>query len=175
MSYLSVKEYSEKYGVSSSSIYRKIRSGELQFESRGRRKFILDLTTQKEQRQEVVEVTKEPNVEVVIEEKDRFNSILESEVKMLRRKIEKLERYSTIVNSFFDDKFDYNPKEKIELESSVSRLGEYLLKMGFDRKNRKLIYNRFNNICGLEKRAIVEGNDYLLDFAKYNYDDLLKI
>jgi len=174
LNYLSVKDYSIKYNISSSSIYRKIKSGTIEYEVRGGRKFVLD----KSLSGDIVksnESNQEQSVQVIIEEKDRFNSILESEVKMLRRKTEKLERHLVLINNYFDENFNFSPKEQIELENSVSELSEYLMKKGFDKRSRKIIYNRFNNLSGTEERIIIKDNDYLLDFSRYNYDDLLRV
>lgn len=193
MSYLTVKEYAEKYSVSSSSLYRKIRKGEIAFEVRGGKKYILDdvstdlfpivntpTSPTETDIKDIMEATAETEVDVILETPakrvEKYDTLLDKEVEVLQQKIERLEENTLVINTLLDEKFQLGIKALIDVRSRDITLNKYLLSMGYSKKYRKIVKNRFYNLKDLEERVVEIGNnDYLLKFSKYSYEDLLMI
>jgi predicted DNA-binding protein YlxM (UPF0122 family) len=170
--FLTVKEYSEKYKISRSTIYKRIKNGQIKANKKQGKLFIFE--------NKIIEPKQEIVKKQEIEDADIIEGIALVEKKIANLAlVERVERVERVIRSLIDNlmavKNNKDNKDDESIQTQNINLKAYLIKKGFSKKFRQLIFNRFNKLVGIEERIIQKDDDYFLDFSNFNYDDLLEI
>jgi hypothetical protein len=162
---LSVKEFAEKSGVSTATIYKKIRSGELKCEIHNGRKFV------------VCEIGEEP------ETIELFTPAETREVHLLRKRVFELENYTKLFENLLEENSRLKEEnqeltqrviekiDNLELQREPIEACEYLVQRGFTKKERNRILKELKEKD--DKRILERDGKLYLDLSKYSFLDLI--
>lgn len=159
---LTVKEYAEKKSLSNSTIYKYIKNGKVQSETKNGRKFIIDNDSG-----DIFEI--ENIIEPIVED---------SELDFLRRRVQELETVSELASSLIaenrklKDIIKDNQKLIPLKKDKIIELSLFLINSGFTKDKRTQIIKNFKKQDSQE-RIIKKDKKIYLDFDKYSYKDLL--
>ena len=169
---LTVKEYADRKKLSSSTIYKYIRTGKVESTLQNGKKYIIDNDSQ-----EVIEIEQKPNI---ILRTENLMEQLELELEMLRKRVKELESYTKLFDSVVQENIELR-KENRQLvtatpfkkkETKLIEAMNYLISLGLIQKRREKIYKKIVELSD-EERFVKKGEKIYFDLKKYSYKDLI--
>jgi hypothetical protein len=105
--------------------------------------------------------------QMLIDERDKIEDLYS-------KKDEQLKNILELINAKMQIEAEANTVHEVELYDNLIELKTHLKSLGINSHQRKLIKKRFLNIYDSDSRVIHKDGKLYLDFAKYDYGDLLK-
>ena len=105
--------------------------------------------------------------QMLIDERDKIEDLYS-------KKDEQLKNILELINAKMQIEAETNTVHEVELYDNLIELKTHLKSLGINSHQRKLIKKRFLNIYDSDSRVIHKDGKLYLDFAKYDYGDLLK-
>jgi predicted transcriptional regulator len=164
---LTVKEFAEKEGISPTTVYKKIRSGELQSETHDGKKFV------------VSEISRENDSQKV----ELFTPTDSEKIVNLQKRISELENYTRLFENALEENMKLKEEnreltkrvlkkvDKLEKKKEPVEVCEYLIANGFTKILRERIAKDLAN--STDSRVIKKDGKIYLDLSKYSFRDLI--